>query len=212
MKAKLILISMLAASFLSGCTGPQTVTDMRTPIEIGAVKKEDDSLVIYYSRDVMARTKLEFVDKDIVIDPDYYADNELQRGDIIYFTPPAAGAGEGSQPAKEISRVIALEGEKISIRSGRIFIDGSSLDTFYGKLLAGGMDAESFQDLTNIHCDEKCRATHQQYFETTMEEIEVPKGSVFILGDNALRSAGSLNFGPLPNEHIIGKVMGYLAP
>ncbi|MBW7474242.1 signal peptidase I [Paenibacillus oenotherae] len=212
MKAWLCLISMIIISLLSGCTGPQAITDTRTSQEIGSIQKMDDNIVIHYSSDGMARKNLEFVDKDIVIVPNYYTDNDLQRGDIIYFRPPTTHADEGDQTANEISRVIALEGERISISSGQIYINGSRLETFYGKLLASGMDAEAFQDLTNIHCDEQCRDTHKEYFDTDMEEFEIPSGSVFVLGDNVLRSLGSLNFGTLPKEQIIGKVTGYLAP
>lgn len=49
---------------------------------------------------------------------------------------------------------------------------------------------------------------HEIFFETDLE-IKIPKGNVFILADNALRGLGSLNFGPLPIEDIIGKVLGY---
>lgn len=210
---KLCAITVLIVLFLAGCTNENTIVDSRTLVEIKTIDKKDEDIVIFYRNDGMARKKLEFIDRKIVIEPDFYKNNELQRGDVISFTVPLTKDTDGSKDTEnEISRVIALEGERISISEGQIYINNSKLDTFYGKLLAGGMDAEEFNALADTNCDEACRDTHKKYFETNMEEIEVPADSVFILGDNALRSRGSLNFGPLPAVNIRGKVLGYLAP
>lgn len=210
---RLCAITVLIVLFLAGCTNENTIVDSRTLVEIKTVDKKDEDIVIFYRNDGMARKKLEFIDRKIVIEPDFYKNNELQRGDVVFFTDPSTkDADEGKDTENEISRVIALEGERISISEGQIYINNSKLDTIYGELLAGGMDAEEFNALADMNCDEVCRDTHKKHFETNMEEIEIPAGFVFVLGDNALRSRGSLNFGPLSAANIRGKVLGYLAP
>ncbi|CAH1206925.1 hypothetical protein PAECIP111893_02651 [Paenibacillus plantiphilus] len=216
---KLCAITVLIVLILAGCTNQNTIVDTRNLVEIKTIDKKDEDIVIFYRNDGMARKKLEFIDRKIVVEPDFYQNNALQRGDVISFTVPSTKDTDGSEDTdesknseNEISRVIALEGERVSISEGQIYINNSKLDTFYGKLLAGGMDAEEFNALADINCDEACRDTHKKYFDTDMEEIEVPAGFVYVLGDNALRSRGSLNFGPLPAANIRGKVLGYLAP
>ena len=42
-----------------------------------------------------------------------------------------------------------------------------------------------------------------------MESILVPKGSVFVLGDQWWRSIDSRHFGPLSLSQVEGKVIGY---
>lgn len=44
-----------------------------------------------------------------------------------------------------------------------------------------------------------------------MDEISIPEGFVFVVGDDWLRSNDSIQFGPIPVDSIGGKVMGEVA-
>ncbi|MGM0884568.1 MAG: S26 family signal peptidase [Bacillota bacterium] len=41
-----------------------------------------------------------------------------------------------------------------------------------------------------------------------MEEITIPDGMIFVMGDNRSRAADSVLFGPLPSENVLGKIIG----
>jgi signal peptidase I len=99
-----------------------------------------------------------------------------ERGDIVVFDPPTPS----SKPY--IKRVIGLPGERVTIRDGSVFIDGQQLNETY---LRG--------EETDCPGRDEC------------EEVVVPEGHVFVLGDNRDNSQDSRGFGPVPVENIIGK-------
>lgn len=99
-----------------------------------------------------------------------------ERGDIVVFDPPTPS----NKPY--IKRVIGLPGETVTIRDGAVFIDGQELNETY---LRG--------EETECPGRDEC------------EEVVVPEGHVFVLGDNRDNSQDSRGFGPVPVENIIGK-------
>ena len=138
---------------------------------------------------------------------------EPQRGDIITFEAPTENYANGekadlSNPVaiynKElegivakffynvvelgktsyIKRVIALPGEHVQIKDGKVYINGEELEEDY---LADDVitEAEGGQFL----------------------DLIVPEGTVFAMGDNRGHSADSRRFGCIPYEKIEGKVV-----
>lgn len=77
-----------------------------------------------------------------------------------------------------IKRVIGLPGETVEIRNRLVYINGELL-------------SESYIPDPPL------------YF---MEEIEIPHGHYFVLGDNRNKSDDSHVWGPVPEGNIIGKV------
>lgn len=82
-----------------------------------------------------------------------------------------------------IKRVIALEGEEISLVNGNVYIDGRIFDDPHVKDVASTF--ERFIDIP----------------------FTVPKGHVFVLGDNRLVSKDSRSLGAIPIESVIGKCL-----
>ncbi|HOD93672.1 MAG TPA: signal peptidase I [Clostridia bacterium] len=82
-----------------------------------------------------------------------------------------------------IKRVIALEGEEINLINGIVYIDGKKLDEPYLKDYAS-----TFERLIDM-------------------PYTVPKGYVFVLGDNRLVSKDSRSIGAISIDSIIGKVI-----
>lgn len=105
-----------------------------------------------------------------------YRLHEIHRGDLIVFERPS---DDGSSQVKDlIKRVVALEGERIEARDGRVMIDGKALPEPY---LAPNVQT------------------------TNLEPLVVPEGHVFVMGDNRGDSRDSRFFGPLPEDLVIGR-------
>ena len=99
-----------------------------------------------------------------------------QRGDIVVLHPPV----DNGKPY--IKRVIALPGERLSIHDGAVYINGERLDEEYLNGVATTWSGSIGQ-----------------------EEITIPDGQVFVMGDNRNNSTDSRIFGPIEIDEIIGK-------
>ena len=80
-----------------------------------------------------------------------------------------------------IKRVIAVGGDRVAIDDGRVFVNGKRLREVY-------VPAD-YRD------------------ERSMAEIEVPKGSYFVLGDHRSSSSDSRDFGTVEGRYIYGKAV-----
>lgn len=104
-----------------------------------------------------------------------------QRGDIIVFVSPEA-------PKKDfVKRLIALEGEKVEIKNGNIYIDGKEISS-------------PVSIRSNYYYN---RGDYGQNGVT----ITIPKDSFFVLGDNSANSRDSRYWGFVPKKNVIGKAM-----
>jgi signal peptidase I len=99
-----------------------------------------------------------------------YRFRQPQRGDIIVLKV-------AQEPIPLVKRVIALPGETVEIRQGKVYVNGQHLDEPYlGQTPYGNMNAR-----------------------------QVPAGSIFVLGDNRNNSNDSRAFGMVPLDDILGK-------
>jgi len=104
-----------------------------------------------------------------------------QRGDIIVFISPEA-------PKRDfVKRLIARGGEKVEIKNGNIYIDGSQI--------SGPMSVSS-----NYYYNKGDYAKEG-------EAITVPKDCFFVLGDNSANSRDSRYWGFVPRKNLLGKAM-----
>jgi len=110
--------------------------------------------------------------KDNDIDP-------IQRFDIVVFKPPIDEKTGTDENSRYVFRVIGIEGEKVEIKEGLVFINDKILDE------------SSF-----------IKTVSDKYFAP----LVVPKGSYFLLGDNRPDSADSRYIGAIRREDIDGKV------
>ncbi|MBW3580111.1 MAG: signal peptidase I [Actinobacteria bacterium] len=100
--------------------------------------------------------------------------HEVNRGDVIVFERLADQGGEKDL----IKRVVALGGDRIEARDGRVLVNGSPIDEPY---LGPGVET------------------------TNLDAQTVPAEHVFVMGDNRGDSRDSRVFGPLPEDLIIGR-------
>lgn len=84
---------------------------------------------------------------------------------------------------KIIKRVVAIEGQSIKIDGSDVYIDGALLEESYIK--------EIMEPGENIEIE------------------EIPKGKLFIMGDNRNNSGDSRQIGLVDESDIYGKVIGY---
>lgn len=112
----------------------------------------------------------------ILVNKASYKLHDVHRGDIIVFERPA-NASTGTIEDL-IKRVVALPGETIEVRQGKVFIDGKALPEPY---LPEGMVTPPFPKTT------------------------VPPDRLFVLGDNRGDSQASNVFGPIDQDLIVGR-------
>ena len=132
---------------------------------------------------------------------------KYERGDIITFESPSetnyinlsgSTAAYNNEPEglidkflyyvielnkiSFIKRVIAIEGDYVEIKEGKVYINGEQLEEDYlpeGTVTQGG------------------------YYNN----IRVPQGYVYVMGDNRAESVDSRKFGCIPLEKVEGKVV-----
>ena len=122
------------------------------------------------------------------------------RGDIVVFNPPA-GAKEqrcgvpratgqacprptaGKADNHYIKRVVAAPGDRLQIIGSRIYIDSRLQREPYAK--------------TTVNCGE-CNLP---------KDITIPPGHYFLMGDNRADSIDSRVWGPVRQDHIIGRAI-----
>jgi signal peptidase I len=146
------------------------------------------------------------VGQRVLVDRVSYRFSDPGRGDIVVFKPPAGADTNscGRQHSTEsacsvptaqrsdtnfIKRVVALPGDRLSVREGAVYINGRR-------------QKESFANL-----DPSCEICNLP------EPITIPKGHYFMMGDNRGASADSREWGPVPKDWLIGQAfMTYWPP
>jgi signal peptidase I len=114
----------------------------------------------------------------ILTDKITYRFSPPQRGDIIVFKNPR-------DPSQDfIKRIMGIPGDKVSIRDGRVYLNGQSLK-------------EPYLDPSLI--------TSPGAFLNENQEVQVKPDTYLVFGDNRPGSSDSREWGYLPKENIIGK-------
>jgi signal peptidase I len=140
------------------------------------------------------------VSQRVLVDRVSFRFSDPDRGDIVVFKPPKGADSDACgtsaydesrqacpQPTKDrsdtnfIKRIVAVPGDRLKVMGGRVFIDGKRQDEPY------------------IRPDEACSICNLP------EEITIPKGHYFMMGDNRGESADSREWGPIPEKWMIGR-------
>jgi signal peptidase I len=128
------------------------------------------------------------------------------RGDVLVFKPPAGADNNNTcgiqhsarsacpEPTEErsetnfIKRVVGVEGDRLSVRAGRVYINGRPLREPYARF------------------DEACEICNLP------EDITIPEDHYFMMGDNRGASADSREWGPVPDDWVIGQAFATYWP
>lgn len=101
------------------------------------------------------------------------------RGDVVVFKSPK------NPDIEYIKRIIGLPGDKVMVKDSEVYVNGI-------KLTEGYISAK-----TNLW---------ENGFSKNGEAVTVPDGYLFVMGDNRPRSSDSREFGPVPEDSVIGQV------
>jgi signal peptidase I len=126
----------------------------------------------------------------IVVDKLSYHLHGVGRGNIVVFSTPPKEDCAGPPVANLVKRVIGLPGETISLSGGNVFIDGHEL--------AEPWLPASEQGRTYPGPSPEAYSLHHPF--------HVPKGDVYVMGDNRTLSCDSRYWGPIAQSTIVGKV------
>jgi len=103
-----------------------------------------------------------------------------QKGDVVVFSSLK------NKDIDFIKRIVGIPGDRVMVKESKVFVNDVLYDEEY------------------INVD---TAIFEGGFMEEGIDFEVPDGYVFVFGDNRPRSSDSREFGPIPFENIIGKVI-----
>ncbi len=101
-----------------------------------------------------------------------YRFTDIERGDVVVFHPPTA-------PDEDyIKRVVAVGGDTIEVKDGKLWVNGQPQDESYLKepVINGSFPATS-----------------------------IPQGEFWAMGDNRNQSGDSRVFGPVSEDEVLGE-------
>jgi signal peptidase I len=118
----------------------------------------------------------ELIDQErIFVNKFVYHFEEIHRGDIVVFWYP-------KDPSKSfIKRVVGVPGDLVSVRGGRVYINGQLLEERY--VPRGYQDLDSYPS------------------------VQVKEGHYYVLGDHRNASNDSRSWGLVPRKYIYGKAV-----
>jgi len=120
----------------------------------------------------------------LLVDTISYKFREPRRGEVIVFHPP-------HKSDYYIKRIIALPGEKVVIKEGRIYISNKGVPT-------GLPLSEPYLPPTTETAGEIVQTLHEDEY--------------FVLGDNRDHSVDSREFGVVPRKNISGRAFFVFLP
>lgn len=124
--------------------------------------------------------------------------NEPKRGDVMVFFPP-------HKSIYYIKRVVGLPGDEIRYIDNQLYINGEKMPQ---KLLASLPPAAPqyqimSEDLAGVEHDMRKNIIPGRL--SRRGSWVVPEGHYFMMGDNRDNSSDSREWGPVPEENIVGK-------
>jgi signal peptidase I len=119
-----------------------------------------------------------------------YRFKKPKAGDIVVFKYPGDPHDPDDKDAGKkdfIKRLVAVEGQTVEIRDGKIYVDDKLLDE---------------PDVFN-----RFYYYNASLYGSPHEKIRVPKDSYYVLGDNSASSRDSRFWGFVPKRNMLGKAV-----
>ncbi|WP_188068745.1 signal peptidase I [Brevibacillus brevis] len=116
----------------------------------------------------------------VIVNKAIYYLKEPQPGDIVIIHPDATGDNW-------IKRVVAVAGDTVEAKNDQVYVNGQPLSEEYlveNKLKTSTAGVTLTEDF---------------------DPVKIPKGSVFVMGDNRNNSMDSRVIGPVQLDHVVGR-------
>ncbi|PZD75309.1 Signal peptidase IB [Acaryochloris thomasi RCC1774] len=130
----------------------------------------------------------------LIVDKVTFRLRQPVRGDIIVFKPTAALREQGYSDTF-VKRIVGLPGDRIEIKEGAVFINGTQLQEGY---VANG--DQTFTDL--CHSGKTIPAT--AFLD---QPRAIPANSYLVLGDNRHNSHDGRCWGLVSSQELVGRAM-----
>ena len=121
--------------------------------------------------------------------------HDVNRGDVVVFERPATE--DTSQIKDLIKRVVAVGGDRVSIMDGKVRLNGKVIDEPYTHDLPTTYSSCGIGEVDGID---------------TEAGLKIPKGEVFVMGDNRVNSHDGRCFGPIDEDLIVGRAFFIIWP
>jgi signal peptidase I len=128
-------------------------------------------------------------DDHVLVDKISYRAHDVRSGDIVVFHRPPNAVGIPEKVL--IKRVIALPGDVVELKRGKVYVNGLVLDEPYLNKACGTNATIPLTDTTRW---------------------KIPGNDVFVMGDNRCHSDDSRMFGPISRSSIIGRAFAIIWP
>lgn len=135
-----------------------------------------------------------FQDNRVLVNKLSYKLHGVHRGDVVVFDRVTTN-GTSISHDDLIKRVIAIESDSVRIKKCAVYVNGEVIDEPY-------LDEDVLALPDPI---ERCRVPD-------MSEIIVPKGQLFVLGDNRPESFDSRSFGTISEKLVLGRAFAVVWP
>ncbi|GAB4441900.1 MAG: signal peptidase I [Chloroflexi bacterium OHK40] len=133
--------------------------------------------LVYFHFDLNAPLRL-FPGQEDLPQRIIYPFHQPRRGDIVVFEYPRDVSKD------YIKRVIALPGETVEIRDGKVFVNGVELEQPY-------LEGAPTYCVAGYPCHSG--------------PVVVPEGQIFVMGDNRANSSDSREWNALPLDRVVGQ-------
>ncbi len=128
---------------------------------------------------------------------------QIHRGDIVVFISPA-------QPGLYlVKRVIAIPGDRIHLRDGVVYINGQAQEEKYVYKDPTRPQEDTYRDNFPFGPRQGLTPEWRLTLESHIDgqDVVIPPGTFFPMGDNRFNSNDGRYFGFVPQENIIGRPM-----
>lgn len=123
----------------------------------------------------------------VLIDRTAYHRHDVNRGDVVAFTGPAAVRGQVL-----LKRIVGLPGDTLSLKDGVLYVDGRAEEGDYVRRVDGVAERT------------EAPAETASAPWSLAEPYTVPAGQYYMLGDNRSESFDSRFWGPVPRSSLFG--------
>ncbi len=128
---------------------------------------------------------------------------DIRRGDIVVFLSPE------EKGLFIVKRIVGIPGDRIHLREAQVYRNGEKLNEPYILHKRGNYDPYR-DNFPSVPADGQYGVTSEEWMQTMPsfvqgEDIVVPPGSYFGMGDNRDNSKDSRYWGFIPRGNVIGR-------